>query len=153
MNQDEQRRRWQRASRLRDAIIAPLGLHDALVHAAAGLLVQQRHAIGEAKDARLHRLGLLTILFVFVPLVRPEFAAVGQAHFDLKRIAAVHGGRACAGGVELRFDALQQARENLLGADGGQAVGRRGHQFGLLQLLVDPLNVLTVQPAEVASSG
>ena len=58
-------------------------------------------------------------------LLRGRRAAVGQRHFDQKRIAAIDGRRPRGGGVELARHDLVQALEQQLLADRRDAIGRR----------------------------
>ncbi len=67
-------------------------------------------------------------------------AAVGQADFDLERIAAIDGRRPRGGSVELARHDLVQALEDQVFADRADAVGRRGRDFGVLDRLEQSLS-------------
>ena len=60
-----------------------------------------------------------------VTLLRGACAAVGQADFDLKRIAAIDRRRPRRRGVELARHDLVQTLENQFFADRTDAIGRR----------------------------
>src|SRR6185436_17554275 len=60
-----------------------------------------------------------------------------EADLDRERIAAIDGGLAADGGVEVALDLLIEAREDRLLADRRQAVGRRVHDGRLLDRLVE----------------
>ncbi len=108
VHQDRERRHRQRALRLLQAVGLPVQLRHGAGDGAALLLVEQRHPVGEAQQAR-RLVGpegerLLQRLFVRGGLVdtavrvhRQRGAAgpsPGQPDLHLERIAAVHGGRA-----------------------------------------------------------
>ena len=97
------------ASGLAHAVVLPAGLGDGLEGRAGGLLVEEGHAVGEADDAG--------------GLVAGEVASEGDGGLDLEGVAAVDGGGAGGGGVELGVDAFEHAGEHGADADGGEAVG------------------------------
>src|SRR4029450_12899295 len=78
---------------------------------------------------------------------RLRAAAVGQAGLDHERVAAIHGWRPADGRVEVTLDLLVEAREDRPLADRRQTVGRRRHDLGFLDGLVERLGGW---PADVA---
>ena len=76
-------------------------------------------------------------------------AAVGQADFDQKRIAAIDGRRPRGGDVELAGHDLVQALEHQLLADRRDAIGRRGGDLRLLNRLIERVGLV---PADLAST-
>ena len=74
-------------------------------------------------------------------------AAVGQRHFDLERVAAIHGRRTRGGAVELaRHDLVQPLEQQIL-ADRDDAVGGRGADLRLLDRLVQRVGLFAADLA------
>jgi len=69
-------------------------------------------------------------------------AAIGDRHFDQERVAAIDARWARLGGVELGRHDVVHSLEQLLHADGNQAIGRRRGNLRGLQGLVQRFGVV-----------
>src|SRR5262249_52681155 len=133
------------------AVVAPGGVEHRLEDRAGGLLIEERHAVRVADDARELvpvAVGLLTLgqrdrllLLIRLRLLGP--APEGQPRLDDERVAAIDGGRATDGGVEIPLDLLIEPREDRLLADRREAIRRRRHDLRRLDRLVEILRGLT----------
>ena len=112
----------QRAARLGQAVVAPGGVEHRLEDRAGRLLVEQRHAVGEADDARELAIVLLvarpsasgTASFCWSGCADSGPRAVGQTGLDHERVTAIHGRRPADGGVEVALDLLVEAARGSL---------------------------------------
>ncbi len=123
MHEDHHRAARQRAARLRNAVMFPGRAQHRLEGRTGGLLIEERHAVRVADDARKFRPFVVSFTFGlghrrllrFDLLVRTM--AVGQAGFNDKWIAAIDGRRPADGGVKFAFNLFVQPREDRLLAD------------------------------------
>src|SRR5437899_1065222 len=142
----------QRAPGLRHAVGPPRRCEHRREDRAGRLLVDKRHAVRVADDAR--ELVVVTLigfalrerdrllLLVLLRLLGPS--PVGQARLDHEGIAAVHRWRPADRRVEVALDLLVEPRENRPLADRREAVGRRRHDLRRLDRLVEILRGLAV---------
>ena len=145
----------QRAPGLRHAVGSPCRVEHRLEDRAGGLLIEKRHAVCVADDARelvvVALIGFALrerdrfLLLVLLRLLGPS--PVGQARLDHEGIAAVHRRRPADRRVEVALDLLVEPRENRPLADRREAVGRRRHDLRRLDRLVEILGGLAVDVA------
>src|SRR5262245_24643204 len=128
VHEDHHRSLGQRAARLADAIVLPLGVQRRLVRRARRLLVEERHAVRIADHAGQLGLALLALAlgerlrlllrlrpglpFGLLALDRP--VAEREPRLDHEGIATIDRGRTAHGGVELALDLVIEAREDRL---------------------------------------
>src|SRR2546421_1512528 len=146
----------ERPARLRDAVVLPGGLEHGLEGRARRLLVKQGNAVGVANHAG--QLVVVVLLLAFGQrdgrgvrrrrrLIRPS--AERQPRLDDERIAAIHRRRPRHRRVEVALDLLVEPVEDRLLADRRDAVGRRRHDLGRLDRLVERLGVGAVNSARL----
>src|SRR5260221_944776 len=150
------RPRRERPARLDDAIISPGGLEHRLEGRARRLLIEQRDAVGVANDAG--QLVVVVLLLAFGQRDGRSFRrrrrlirsfAERQSRLDDERITAVHCRWPGHRRVEVALDLLVEAVEDRLLADRRDAVGRRRHDLGGLDRLVERLGVGAVKTARL----
>src|SRR5262249_33211714 len=84
-------------------------------------------------------------------LLRARYAAEGQAHFDLKRSAAIDRRRLGLGGVALAGNDVGQAFQNQGLANGTEAVRCRRTDLGVLNRLKEGISFLPADSLGVGS--
>ena len=140
-------------SALADAVISPVGFEYRFVHGTGGLLVEEWDAVGKPHQAE-HR--FFVFVFVFVVLLGVGILlleSVGQSSFDEKRIAAIDSGLACATGVKLCCDDSFESFDEGVLSNGADAVGGRGHDFGVLNCVVKDFGILESEFVRFHSGG
>src|SRR5262245_4932852 len=167
VHEDHHRSLRQRAARLADTVVLPLGVERRLVGRASGLLVEERHPVRVADHAGQlglalvalalgERLGFLLRLrpgFPFKLLVLDRPVAECEPGLDHEGIAAIDRGGAAHGGVELALDLVIEAREDGFLADRRETIGGRRHDLGGLERAVDRLRRLSRDVAGPRARG
>ena len=139
MDHHRERRHGDASTRLGEAVVPPVGLEHRLEARARGLLVLQRHAVGEADDPR--------------GLVAGKIPAVGDRRLDDEGTSAIHRRWTSAGRIELASHLLQQTRQQRLRADRLHAGRRRRRNPDLLDRRVETLRLVVADLLDPAPIG
>ena len=119
---DRHRRHRQPTRGLVQAVVPPVGIDHRCGDGATSLLEEKWHTVGESQDmdgliparhqvfarrtrVRLPQVHVGVLAKNYIGLIRPP---KGNGHFDLKRIAAVRGGRSRGCGQKIRIKLLPE---------------------------------------------
>ena len=151
------------AFRLLKAVGVPIRLHDGFGDGAPFLVVEQRHSIRKTQQIRrlvgprlkfrrrvLSLPGRLVDMSAFIQLqMRARCLSVSEADLDLKRVAAVDGGRPRRHRVKARIELLVQPFCEPLFADGRNAIGAGSRDRHRLDRPVERLRLEMRDPLRI----